>query len=1182
VGLIEQAKTFMNNNANRIVANGRAIVLTMLFFYLGSKLTLPFEFFPNTAYGIYPSTGIALAAVLVWGYRVLPAIFAVALAVNYPLQNELPLFESPSHWLIAFASVLKAAIGAYLVKKNKYYPNPLISFKPIIAFFLCSGLIATCMPVALTVAVMCLSQGLDTTSSPIVFFSLWMGDFTGVIVFVPLFMIFFNRTHPIWRKRASQLGIPLVILFFIVLGGFVFLQQKEFKRLQHLSETQADHIKKTIQLKFDRQYHLLNWYHTNIANSKTPVIEGLRQSFLHSALIQEAAVKAIDWLPVGQDDKPLSVLQKYPASLDQAFLSSHMGQLKNAQALVKFDGSTLMVYLPDIATGPGSCLCLQSVLIVTLNSHEFFGEAANSTLGDGVSLTLAQGSKIYYQNGDPIKPLGRTKLQVLDNIQLGNLQLGMTLLFDVIALDADYFWFTWELLAGSMLLISFVSIGLLMLTGHNETIRLEVAKRTQELSTMYQKLKASEHQFRTLVQAQSAIVWRIDPTTKRFLFVSDEAVIMLGYPIDAWLNEPEFWQNHIHVDDKERAVAYCEAKTRNYLDHDFEYRMIAADGRCVWIREFVNLIIEKGVLTEIIGFMIDTSKQKLAEEQLRLAAITFESVQSVMITDKNAKILQVNKAFTEITGYAKAQVIGKNPRILQSGRHDGKFYKNLWHQLKLTGQFEGEIWNKRQNGEIYPEWKAITAVKDNLGEITHYVSVATDITDKKNAESKIYSMAFYDPLTALPNRRLLLDRFEQELAVAKRHGHFGAVIYFDLDYFKVLNDSLGHHVGDELLIQIANRLIAVIREEDTPARLGGDEFVVLLHANWTNLELATDQVFLIAEKIRQEINKVFFLGAYEHHISPSIGIALFPEQQGSPEVILQQADTAMYRSKEHGRNTINFFHPSMQEAADLRLKIEMDLRIACELSQFVLYYQPLFDGDLQLLGVEALIRWLRADGVLVSPNDFIPAAEESSCIEIIGQWVIDAACQQIKAWQESAIAVPYLSINISCRQFKQKNFVGQLQQSLVEYGIEPHRLGLELTENAMLGDIDTAVSKINAIKALGVSVAIDDFGTGYSSLTYLKQLPIDEIKIDRSFVRDLLTDSNDALVVGAIISLGRHLGIRTIAEGVECLEQLEMLKLQGCCAFQGHYFSLPMSADAFTYWYASNVQHSSVSKDTLC
>jgi diguanylate cyclase (GGDEF)-like protein len=420
----------------------------------------------------------------------------------------------------------------------------------------------------------------------------------------------------------------------------------------------------------------------------------------------------------------------------------------------------------------------------------------------------------------------------------------------------------------------------------------------------------------------------------------------------------------------------------------------------------------------------------------------------------------------------------------------------------------------------------------------------------------------------LPNRRLLLDRFDQEIAIASRHKQFGAVLYLDLDHFKVLNDSQGHLVGDELLIQVSGRLAATLREEDTPARLGGDEFVVLLHANAGSLTAAAEHALSVAEKIHEQLNLPFELAQYQHRIGASIGIALFPDGQSEPDTVLQQADTAMYRSKSSGRNAISFFHPSMQEAADLRLSLEQDLRGAIDQGQFILCYQPQMDVQGNLVGAEALIRWEDKIKGRLSPADFIPVAEESNLILTIGKWVLMEACSQLKMWEDDGLKkLPHVSVNVSSRQFRQPDFVSQVKYALDTTGLSPTRLGIELTESIMIVDIHDTVEKMKALKDLGVSIAVDDFGTGYSSLVYLKQLPLNVLKIDQGFVRDIPNDTNDAVIVETIISMAQHMNIKVIAEGVETVEQLSFLQAKGCTIFQGYYYDKPLSAADFAMAY---------------
>ncbi|MDD1628025.1 MAG: EAL domain-containing protein [Methylococcaceae bacterium] len=1163
---------------NPIIKSWLPVFVTAVLFYFAGKLTLSLSLPPSYATAIWPPAGIGLAAVLLWGYRVLPGIFIAELLIHYEIYDMSALLESPPELLVFFLnpvnSVFRSWLGCVLVKKFADYPHQLISIRLIILFFLLAGPVATFLPAVLSIYGLFLNGVIIEQDLVFSFLTWWLGDCMGIAIFTPLFFIIFDRAHRIWRQRLFSLGLPLTVMFLVVAVGYLFAQWQEADRLHKVIGRQMHIINDDLQNEFQRHLDILK--RLSVLD-KTMTKAGFRL-FLLSALNQHPDLSRLEWLDARRDKNGYhytslyTVADKDSKAMDFDSVADLANKLDFGSETVTVMGKNeFLIFMPVIETGEKSCQCLKSLVAGIFNIKNFVKDTMRRESIEHVIINLLpdqgkQQASVPLSNKDQrvSDPLGLT---TSTTIHLGGHKWFLQVAPDKEFLGENYSWTVWQLLVGGMFLTGFMSIGLLVLTGQNESIRSEVDKRTEELKLSHNKLSASEQQFRKLVQTQSAIVWRADPVTCRFLFVSDEAESILGYPVERWLNEVDFWPQHIHEDDRETAVAYCAEETRNHRNHSFEYRMITADGRCIWLRDYVHLTVDNDAVTEIFGFIIDITKQKQAEEQLRLAATTFESQQGIMITDKSYNILQVNQAFTEITGYSQEEVLGKNPRILASGLHDKAYFQNFWKQLTTNGRFEGEVLNRRKNGEIYPEWQTITAVKNDKGEVSHYVSVFSDITEKKETESRIHNMAFYDPLTKLPNRRLLLDRFDQELATAKRHKQFGAVIFLDLDHFKLLNDSQGHLVGDELLIQVANRLVSVLREEDTPARLGGDEFVVLLHANSGSSSKVADQAWVVAEKIKEKLNEPFMLNQYQHQISTSIGITLFPDNHKSPAVILQQADTAMYRSKASGRNAISFFHPSMQEAADLRLNLEQDLRAAIDNGRFILCYQPQVDAGGAVLSAEALIRWEHLDKGLLLPVDFIPVAEESSLILGIGRWVLLEACNQIKAWQDAGVNPPHISVNVSSRQFRQQDFVDQVKHAINSSQIAPNLLGIELTESVMIVDINDTIAKMKALKALGISIAVDDFGTGYSSLMYLKQLPIDALKIDQGFIRDILTDANDAVIVETIISMAQHLNLHVVAEGVETAEQLALLKQQGCTAFQGYYFSRPIPAAKYAEKY---------------
>lgn len=568
----------------------------------------------------------------------------------------------------------------------------------------------------------------------------------------------------------------------------------------------------------------------------------------------------------------------------------------------------------------------------------------------------------------------------------------------------------------------------------------------------------------------------------------------------------------------------------------------------------------------LCGIATDITDLKNAELSLRIAATAFEASDGIFITDADCLILQVNTGFTSITGYSAEDVIGKNPRILSSGRHGRAFYQTMWDELKTKGTWRGEIWNRHKNGDIYPERITISEVRDKDGALTNYVAVFSDISESKASSEQIEHLAFYDSLTNLPNRLLLLDRLRQAFSSSRRTGKKGALLFVDLDHFKVLNDTLGHGTGDLLLKQQAERLTHCVRAGDTVARFGGDEFVVVLEELDRNATEAASIAELIGNKILSTLHAPCQFGTHKYQSTSSIGITLFSGDEHEIEDLLKQADIAMYQAKKAGRNTLRFFDPTMQEKLSARASLEGELRQAIERRQLALYYQVQVDENKRMVGAEALIRWIHPERGIVSPAEFIPIAEESALILDVGNWVINTACMQLAEWAESVDKQHLMiAINVSAHQFRALDFVQSIQQAIGLHKINPSRLKLELTESVILEDVDDVIAKMHALKALGVRLSLDDFGTGYSSLSYLKKLPLDQLKIDQSFVRDLAHDPNDAIMVKTIIDLASNFRINVIAEGVETEHELNILKGYGCMLYQGYFFGKPVPIEQLQF-----------------
>ncbi len=855
-----------------------------------------------------------------------------------------------------------------------------------------------------------------------------------------------------------------------------------------------------------------------------------------------------------------------------------------------------------------------------------------------------------------------------------------------------------------------------------------------QLSTAENRLRAAQAHLKALYEGSPDMIFLHD-SDGRLLNVNEQTLRVFGYERDEMMAAGfgALMGSGFTFDmavDRVRRVSNGEKL-------EFEWVARRRSGEEFPVEVSLRRLDNDSDQAQVVAVVRDISERKRAEEALRLAATAFETHDGMLIADGEANILRVNQAFTRITGFEPAEVVGRNPRLLQSERHDPAFYQRMWEGLLREGHWEGEIWNRRKNGEVYPQWLSITAVRDDSLQTSHYVAAFVDLSQVKSqqthieraaaeeqalsqllrlslqplavkpylqqaldnlmesvpwlgflpkggvflaerrhgerglrlvaardlapalhescawvpfgkclcgraaaerriqcvtgvderheiryenmlphghynvpilagdevlgvmvvylpdghrrvehetaflarvadvlsmgimrrrAEAEIAYRAYHDALTGLPNRRLLMDRLERSLASYLRHGHKGAVLFIDLDHFKTVNDSLGHRTGDDLLRLVGSRLQQTLRKEDTVARLGGDEFVVLLPEISDDPEVTANHARRVADKVRAALSRAYTLDGRALHVTPSVGIALFPLDQNGADDILRQADTAMYRAKEGGRNTVQFFLPEMQTAVEERLRVQSHLRAALGREEFSLHFQAQVDTEGRITGAEALLRWQPRDGAPVSPALFIPVAEETGLILPIGEWVLREACGLFRQWHDAGLAgqMRHLAVNVSPRQFHEPGFVRMVERVLLQTEMPPDRLVLELTEGVILNKAVETVEKMQALKGIGVSFSMDDFGTGYSSLAYLQQLPLNILKIDQSFVRNVTASPGNAAIVEAIMAMARHLSLRVIAEGVETAEELGFLEQKGCATFQGYYFSRPVPEGEFS------------------
>ncbi|MGV3742479.1 MAG: sensor domain-containing phosphodiesterase [Burkholderiaceae bacterium] len=717
---------------------------------------------------------------------------------------------------------------------------------------------------------------------------------------------------------------------------------------------------------------------------------------------------------------------------------------------------------------------------------------------------------------------------------------------------------------------------LVMLARHAMTA-IELQHKRNELERiiasrdeLYSQLHWQARHFRESQHIAKLGSWEMDLVSRR-LQLTDEVYRIFGVEHVSPSVPFENYLQSVYRDDRDRVVAAVEEAIAGRSQLDLTHRIVRKNKDIRYVHERGRLMLIEDGKALLAGTVQDVTDVYLAQKERELLYTSISKVNdAVMITEATPtvepgpRIVFVNRAFEEHTGYSQAEVIGRSPRFLQGPDTQHSQLERVHSALQRCEPVCVEVVNYTKEGRPFWIEMSIAPVAIQGKEVTHFVSVQRDITQRKAAESQIERLAFFDPLTGLPNRRLLMDRLEHAIETSRRKRNCGALLYIDLDNFKSLNDTLGHDKGDQVLTQVARRLEDAVRRSNTVARPGGDEFVILLEDLATDPIEAAAEAEIVGENVIAGFAQPYHAGNVEYHCTPSIGVALFGEHSAGADETMRRADLAMYQAKADGRNTIRFFDQRMQSQVNTRVILDRDFRLALREQQFVLHYQPQMDDTGKLTGVEALVRWHHPRRGMLYPSDFIWLAEENGLIVHLGQWVLQTVCHQLVEWQERGEGpVPRVAVNVSARQFHHPEFLARTLEILKDCKVDPQHLKLELTESALVEQMDATVAKMSELRSHGIRFSLDDFGTGYSSLAYLKKLPLDEIKIDRAFVRDILTDPDDAAIARTIVSLCQILGFEVIAEGVESEGHLRMLARQGCRHYQGYWIGPPVTGNQF-------------------
>lgn len=1129
---------------------------------------------PTQSVLLWPAVGVGVVTALVWGVRVLPALYFAELTISlflFPHNNHnFQLKEILINQLFIAVSLIRFYLGAYLFKYFIGYPNALISYRSILKFSLWVAPLSTLITTSLYEFTRYFIGFSHTIINFNHFLDWWFGDYLGLLIFAPLTLIFIGQPKSIWKPRLFTVGIPIVCILL-----FVTIIYNKTHRDVKKNLIEDLHIKKEILATKMNQYsqwtnnfvngtlmHLLpndnNKFRLtqylksleetkdNRYNAVILISNGIRNNYKTSDISDTAYNNILKY-------NFEAYLQDKIDSGENLADTHYIKELNQYLIIFKFKKSDEESYF--IVTFNFLDYLKQQIERYNLQHVKFNLSLEHSKqnlqlitsqekLPDPI---IQENISIHFYHEDwTLSLLPTNRFFIQNQTQLNSLIAKLSLLF-----------------AG------LIGIMLLIITGKTTLTDIQVKERTLELDFQSKELKNSKIQYQNLIEQHPVVLWRLNVSTNIMSYISSKVQNLYGYPLNDWLTVENFWNDQIHIDDQEKVRTTIEYSLKNNTPFELEYRFIKANGSIAWIKDVININKDKNFKTQLVGLMIDITetrdakeKQSISESKYRtlfkhaIDPLVIINLDDNSIKDSNDKAVALF-GLNNISG--NVSLADFSPILQPDGSNSRKKLRKIYRELfkNKSMKFEWYMLN-RKHQEIICKIELVLLPEQNLNIMLANIN---DITEKKTHEKKINQLAYYDNLTKLPNREYFYSKFEYFHQRAKEQQLFGTLIFLDLDRFKLLNDSLGHQTGDELLKMVAERIKNVTKKNDFSARLGGDEFIIMTKKLGKSIESTLETSLVKSELILEALNEPYQLENYEHFITPSIGISIFPSGNTTIDQIIHQADIAMYASKEKGKNTITIYRDQMVKKVGERLIIEKAIRQGFDNNEFQLYYQPQINIDNEIFSVEALLRWERTTELNINTENLIETIEQIGLTHELGYWVFDKACAQLEQWQLQGHAIKSVAINVSAKQFHQALFTEQIKSVIQSYNINPSQIVLELTEAVIIEDMVALINKLNELKEYGIRTSLDDFGTGYSSLAYLKHLPIDQLKIDKMFIHDLSFDKSSQHIVKTIIELAKSMEIELIAEGIEIKEQFEILKNLGCVNFQGFYFSKAKTAN---------------------